>query len=300
MNFSLPRLFAIILIFGCYIGCQTTGNNENDSNEEQKDTTKKVLVKPPSKEDSLVASTADPLTMEKDDSTKKPSAQEGETEFSIDYLMGKFDPKKHPDFALIAPEYCSRQGMYLRKEVYESYKKMHAAALKEGIRLTIISDTRAFNRQKQIWEGKWNGSRLVGGKDLSKTIPDPKERALKILEFSSMPGTSRHHWGTDLDINNLENSYFESGRGKQEYDWLVVNAASYGFCQPYTEKEVSGRTGYEEEKWHWSYTPTSTILTKAYVEKINEDMIGGFAGSESAKIIGVIEKYVLGIHPDCR
>ena len=32
-----------------------------------------------------------------------------------------------------------------------------------------------------------------------------------------MPSTSRHHWGTDLDLNNLNNSYFTSGKGKKIY-----------------------------------------------------------------------------------
>ena len=47
--------------------------------------------------------------------------------------------------------------------------------------------------------------------------------------------------------------YFESGKGKQEYEWLRDNAYEFGFCQVYSEKGMERKYGYEEEKWHWSY-----------------------------------------------
>ncbi|MBK8672515.1 MAG: D-alanyl-D-alanine carboxypeptidase family protein [Bacteroidetes bacterium] len=30
-----------------------------------------------------------------------------------------------------------------------------------------------------------------------------------------MPGSSRHHWGTEVDINALSNAYFSTGEGKK-------------------------------------------------------------------------------------
>ena len=84
------------------------------------------------------------------------------------------------------------------------------------------------------------------------------ENAKKILLYSSMPSTSRHHWGTDIDINSLEPSYFEYGRGKIEYDWLVKNGAKFGFCQTYSDFAKNDRSsGYQEESWHWTYMPKS-------------------------------------------
>ncbi|HMR43740.1 MAG TPA: M15 family metallopeptidase, partial [Saprospiraceae bacterium] len=139
--------------------------------------------------------------------TGKVSAKTDET-FSIEYLMGKFDPERHPDFVKVDKKYADDDQKLLRKDAYEAFLKMREAALKDGIELKILSATRNFNRQKTIWEAKWNGSRLVENQDLSKTIPNPEKRALKILEYSSMPGTSRHHWGTDIDLNSLEPAYF--------------------------------------------------------------------------------------------
>jgi len=220
--------------------------------------------------------------------------------FSVNYVMGKFDPKTHSDFATIDAKYADEKGYRLRKDAYESFLAMHAEALKAGIDLKILSATRPFYRQKQIWEAKWNGARKVDGQDLSKTIADPKERALKILTYSSMPGTSRHHWGTEIDLNSLEPIYFESGRGAEIYAWLDANASTFGYCQPYSPKGDERPHGYNEEKWHWSYNPISLKLTNLAKDSLKNEMISGFAGSEAAPQIDVVTKYVLGINHACK
>ena len=175
--------------------------------------------------------------------------------FSIDYVMGKYDPKTHPDFTTIDPKDASDKGMYLRKDAYDAFRQMSAAAKEDGIDLKILSATRPFSHQKRIWEAKWNGSRKVDGMDLSKDIKEPKDRALKILTYSSMPGTSRHHWGTEIDLNSLEPEFFNRGEGAKIYEWLAANGPKFGYCQPYSPKGTDRPEGYNEEKWHWSYLP---------------------------------------------
>ncbi|MCG3164267.1 MAG: hypothetical protein POELPBGB_00021 [Bacteroidia bacterium] len=221
-------------------------------------------------------------------------------EYSAEYLLGKFNQKTDTSFALIPIKYSSKEGMYLRKETIAAFVKMYDAAKKEGVSLKIISATRNFNEQKSIWEAKWNGSRLVNGKNLAQTIKDPVERAKTILRYSSMPGTSRHHWGTDMDLNSLENAYFTTVEGKKTYEWLKKNAATFGFCQPYSVKNEMRPNGYEEEKWHWSYMPLSSVLLKQYSEKIKPESITGFTGSETSTKLNIIEHYVKGINPECR
>lgn len=214
------------------------------------------------------------------------------------YLMGKFDPAKDERFAKIPNPYAQKE-MFMRKEALESFKKMYTAAKKDGITLLIVSATRPFDVQKTIWEAKWTGKRKVDGKLLPKEVKNPKERAVKILRWSSMPSTSRHHWGTDIDVNDLNPEYFEKGQGLKEYEWLVANAGKYGFCQVYSEMGENRPYGYQEEKWHWSYLPISKDLTDAYAQKITDQDIGGFLGAESAPMIEVVKKYVLGINPLC-
>lgn len=211
------------------------------------------------------------------------------------YLLGKFDPATHPQFVTLGDQHTqgSAKGGYLRKEAYEAFVKMNDAAKRDGVELIIISATRNFDSQKRIWENKWEGRTLVEGKNLT-TVKNKKERARLILLYSSMPSTSRHHWGTDMDLNSLENSFFESGEGIKIYQWLINHAADYGFCQPYTSK-IEGRTGYEEEKWHWSYLPLSRVFLDEYIKQVTYKDIKGFAGSEVAPSIEVITKYVKGV-----
>lgn len=220
--------------------------------------------------------------------------------FDANYLMGKFEPATHPDFVRIAPKYTTIPSAYLRNDAYEAFKKMYADAEKAGIQLTIISATRNFAAQKNIWEKKWTGKTLVNGANLAKTIADPTQRAIKILDYSSMPGTSRHHWGTDMDFVNLTNPYFAKGKGLKTYEWLLKNAHLYGFCQPYTAMNAARPTGYHEEKWHWSYQPISQKLTDIYPKTVQDDQITGFLGAETAKNITVIQHYVQGINQSCK
>ncbi|MBM3452526.1 MAG: M15 family metallopeptidase [Bacteroidetes bacterium] len=206
------------------------------------------------------------------------------------HLLGKFDYTKDSFFTAVSAEHCTKPT-YLQKETYKNFKAMFAAAKKEGVILKIISGTRNFNEQKAIWERKWETN--------IKTM-DSIGAAKKILLYSSMPTTSRHHWGTDMDINSLENSYFQSGQGLKEYNWLKKNAAKYGFCQTYTDKKTVVRDGYQLEKWHWSYIPISSLYLKKYNELIDYSQIAGFKGSKLAEKLKSIEEYVNGIDKNCK
>ncbi|MBX2956413.1 MAG: M15 family metallopeptidase [Cyclobacteriaceae bacterium] len=203
------------------------------------------------------------------------------------YLLGKFNPYQDARFVQLADQYTggSAKGAYLRKETYEAFIRMAEAAKADGVNLIIISATRNYFQQKAIWERKWMAE---------ASIKNEADRAKKILLFSSMPGTSRHHWGTDMDLNDLNNEYFDSGEGLKIYEWLKAHAHEYGFCQPYTSK-VNGRTGYEEERWHWSYTPLSIPLLEAYKNTIKLTDIKDFLGSDTATKLDVIVSYVDGV-----
>lgn len=216
------------------------------------------------------------------------------------YLMGDIVAADDPHFARIPDAVASRSGMYARSQALDAFLNMHAAAKEDGVNLVVVSAFRSFADQRRIWNGKWTGDRLVEGGRLPETVPDPETRAYKILEFSSMPSTSRHHWGTDFDFNNLNNSWFETGEGLRIYEWLTANAASFGFCQVYTAKGPSRPSGYEEEKWHWSYRPLAGPLLAAFPELIGGADITGFEGSETASQIDVITNYVGGVSLACQ
>lgn len=222
-----------------------------------------------------------------------PTSDGGVLQLPKEELTGRFVPASHPDFVRVGTPYTSKSGMMLRRDAYNAFKKMWEAAKKDGISLKIISSTRNFDQQKNIWEDKW--------RRYAKETPDPQQRALRILEYSSMPGTSRHHWGTDIDLNDLNNSAFEQGGAhKKVYDWLSKHASEYGFGQPYTPKGEARPHGYNEEKWHWSYLPLAQPYRIAYLATVNEKDINGFAGAETAVPLKVVERYVGGVGKACQ
>lgn len=216
------------------------------------------------------------------------------------YLMGKFDPAQREDFVLIPREYTNVENeMYLRKETLNAFLKMRTATDLDKIELNIASAARNFDYQKNIWNNKWTGFTLVDGKNLAESIPNELERFKKILEYSAAPGASRHHWGTDIDINNANPQYFETAEGKKVYEWLAKNAYRFSFCQPYNLKGALRSTGYNEEKWHWSYLPLAKIFTQEYKNLIKEENINGFLGDENVIEQDLINDYALGINPYC-
>lgn len=221
------------------------------------------------------------------------------------YLTGLFDPALTEGFVLVAPENAfGVNNMYLRKETYDAFILMRQAAKIDGVDLKVASATRNFNYQKIIWNEKWAE---LDTKDEILNVEDARSdrfrRFQKILEFSSAPGTSRHHWGTDIDINKINPSYagnFRDANEREEiYVWLVKNASQFGFCQTYTPKDVNRKTGYNEERWHWSYTPLSKIFTKDYKNLIKNEDIRGFLGDEFVSEYDLVNNYVMAINPAC-
>lgn len=223
-------------------------------------------------------------------STKKTVKPKNFEKIEKNILLGKFDYKKDSNFSIVSSKYSSKT-IYLRKEVLLKFDQMYNAALKDGIKLVIISGTRSFNHQKYIWDRKW-------AKNILKM--DSISAVKEIMKYSSMPSTSRHHWGTDIDLNNLENSYFEIGEGKKIFDWLVKNAFKYGFHMTYDNQEETKRTGYKMEKWHWSYMPISEQFLIQFNDYVNCENISSFEGSKFAchPKVDVIKNFVNGINTD--
>ncbi|MDO4427302.1 MAG: M15 family metallopeptidase [Moraxella sp.] len=151
----------------------------------------------------------------------------------------------------VLPSQYTQKNEFIHQNTYEPLIALLEAAKKDGVSLKVISAYRSYHHQKQIWEDKWGSSDEA---DLKK--------AAEILRWSSYPGTSRHHWGTDVDLNSVSFSYWNSRQGKRTHAWLTANAPHFGFCQTYAQ----GRTGgYQDEPWHWSHLPTANH----YQEKIS-------------------------------
>lgn len=152
-----------------------------------------------------------------------------------------------------------------------AFNDMQVAAAYEGINLQAASSWRGFERQLAIWNGKWRGERPLLDADnqpLDALQLDDMERLHAILRWSALPGTSRHHWGTDLDIYDpdclpvgtrlaLEPWEYEAGGWFADLgEWLGDHMADFGFFLPYA-KPLDAAQGVAYEPWHISFAPES-------------------------------------------
>jgi len=160
-----------------------------------------------------------------------------------------------------------KSSIRIHQEVFEPLQKMEQAAQKAGFEIQVCSGFRSFERQVEIWNRKVQ----------SKPDLRASEKIASILRWSALPGTSRHHWGTDLDIIDakaltadrkvqLVPEEFE-GEGPfcKLHDWLDVNMEDFGFYRPYQTE----RGGVSPERWHLSYFP----LAENYLSLLSEDLV---------------------------
>jgi len=217
---------------------------------------------------------------------------------TLDELIGQFNEKTHPEFidldSTILP--VNKPSMYLRKivtekliQAYDDFKRKHP-----DIPFIIVSATRNYDYQNNIWQYKWQ--------NLYPKYLNSKKTVNEILNYSAMPGTSRHHWGTDVDITSVDPDYFHHDpKGKILFSWLNKNMSKYGFCRVYTE----GRNrGYKPEEWHWSYKPLSKYYLAKYQYYINkkpDQIINNltFSGHNKINLKDIIKEYVFSINKAC-
>ncbi|MEM6580518.1 MAG: M15 family metallopeptidase [Pseudomonadota bacterium] len=160
-------------------------------------------------------------------------------------------------------------GHHLMPAAAMAYSKLQQAGREAGFELTIASSFRSYDRQLAIWNGKASGARAVHDDDGQPVAVDalpPEEKLRAILRYSALPGSSRHHWGTDLDVYDaaaVESDYrvqlspqevAAGGVFDAMHCWLDERMAvgeSFGFYRPYK----TDRGGVAPERWHLSYAP---------------------------------------------
>lgn len=161
-------------------------------------------------------------------------------------------------------------SILLEKETFKAFEKMKREAFNDGIRIKIVSGHRDFERQTLIWNSKF----LKFTKEYKLK---PEEAINEIVRFSTVPGTSRHHWGTEIDIideefknekNPLISEKYEAGGVFNKLKrWMDLNSEKFGFYLTYTNDEQ--RKGFEYEPWHYSYKP----ISKNFLEEFKKNNI---------------------------
>jgi LAS superfamily LD-carboxypeptidase LdcB len=156
----------------------------------------------------------------------------------------------------------------LHRDAVAPFLNMRRAARADGIDLKPVSSFRGFDRQLAIWNSKYDGQRPLldaAGRALDASVLSPGERIEAILRWSALPGASRHHWGTDIDLidaNAIAPDYrvqlipeeFEpAGPFARCRAWLDAHAARFGFFRPFR----GVLSGVQAEPWHYSFAPVA-------------------------------------------
>jgi LAS superfamily LD-carboxypeptidase LdcB len=165
-------------------------------------------------------------------------------------------------------ESCCDPVCLLHQHVRTPFLALRRAAAAEGIDLAAASGFRDFQRQLKIWNEKYDGTRPMNdaaGRRIDAAALSPAERVDAILFWSALPGASRHHWGTDLDLIdcNATAPGYQVQLTRQEFEaggpfaalglWLEANAARFGFFRPFQ----GVRSGVQPEPWHFSFAPVA-------------------------------------------
>lgn len=170
----------------------------------------------------------------------------------------------------------SCESVLLHIGVEPAFAALKEQALTAGISLRIASGLRNFDRQLAIWNRKASGQLAVLGSDgrpLDLSRLTEIERVFAILRWSALPGASRHHWGTDMDVYDdqdlpadyrLQLTETESrsvfGHLHAWLDEQIGRGKAQGFIRPYQQD----RGGIAPEPWHLSYAPLAEAFQRAF------------------------------------
>ena len=178
-------------------------------------------------------------------------------------------------------------GDRLHNGAVAAFLELKAEAALEGFDIAILSGFRSFDQQLSIWNRKATGQLAVldsRARPLDITALSGEELAWSILRWSALPGASRHHWGTDLDIYDraakpegyevelIPDEFEPGGMFGPLHDWLdsrIADGAAFGFFRPYD----LDRHGVAPERWHVSFAPLSSVYARMLTPELLQDTI---------------------------
>lgn len=205
-------------------------------------------------------------------------------------LIGKGTPKLYGD------------NFSLRKKAQEAFLDMQLDASYENINIYPVSSYRSFSRQKYIWNKKYKNYIGWG--------MSPQKAIQKIIHYSTIPGTSRHHWGTEIDIMDTAvdapnkilhpENYHSKGAFVPLKQWMDKNARNYGYHLVYTNDK--SRSGFNYEPWHYSFKELSIAYLCAYTELdfnnlFQKESFEGVSELSKSFLQKYFQNYILGVNP---
>lgn len=199
---------------------------------------------------------------------------------------------------LCSAEDAAELGVGVHREVVEPFRALKKLAAVDGFEVSILSGFRSFDRQLSIWNRKAAGELPVldsEARPLDITRLSDVELVFAILRWSALPGASRHHWGTDLDVYDaatrpdgyeielIPGEYEGGGMFSAISTWLdarIASGTSLGFFRPYDRD----RGGIAPERWHLSYAPCARTFEQA----LTAELLHGTIQSADMKLKDVV------------
>ena len=201
-------------------------------------------------------------------------------------------------------------GIQLHPLAGQAFLALKTMMADEGIDLEAVSAFRTFKTQLEIWNAKYKGDRPLydtDGVELEHSVLNSSELVTAILRWSALPGASRHHWGTELDVIDraavpegyrvrLVNEEFASdGVFWKLGEWLDSRLTQTDFYRPY----MGSGDGVQRESWHLSFAPVSVQALKSMTVEILEEALvdSDVLGLDkiSAQLPEIFLQYVLNV-----
>jgi D-alanyl-D-alanine carboxypeptidase len=138
------------------------------------------------------------------------------------------------DIVLAGRDLYDRE-LRLSKHTSTAWLEMRLAAERDGLDLRAVSGFRSVQRQMQI---------LLRKARMGQAMVDT-------LKVNAVPGYSQHHSGCALDLTdaaNYDDPLREESEEQPVFNWLTVNAATFGFRLEHTRDNIYG---FVYEPWHW-------------------------------------------------
>ena len=182
------------------------------------------------------------------------------------------------------------------------FMNLRRAAHAAGFDLTPVSGFRDFDRQLAIWNAKFRGERplydpvgaAIDGQGMSAA-----QRVEAILLWSALPGGSRHHWGTDVDVFDAAavapdyrvqlsvGEFSPGGPFAPLAGWLEMHAARFGFFRPFR----GVLSGVQPEPWHFSFAPVAEAARRALSPDVWREALVGSALEGKDEVLPRLEEF---------
>jgi len=177
-------------------------------------------------------------------------------------------------------------AMLVHQDIVVPLTELQQNAAASGFDLRLCSGFRSFDRQLHIWNAKLSGLRPVvddRGALINLDLLSPWQQIQAVMRWSALPGASRHHWGTDIDIYDraampadyqlqlIPAEVEGQGMFAPMHDWLDEKLADQGFYRPYG----TDTGGVAPERWHISYRPLAQTFAQRLTAEVLEQRLQG-------------------------